>query len=201
MLNVYFDGAIKDGECAAGVVIMNDDATETLFEQAYYCGPAPEGEDSSTLAEYRALKNALIELENWYGNVACDGVHFFNDSKICVNQMSGTWKVKAEGLKACWSDCMNRILRMRNNKLKVDFTWIPREQNARADVRSKQGRVLGEVANDPQALALGCWELAMLKYEQLLNDLKAEPKLGKIEPLVAQWDAMVTAYGVLKASL
>jgi probable phosphoglycerate mutase len=64
------------------------------------------------------------------------------DSKLLVEQMSGRWKIKQPHLRPLAAEAAE-LLRSFDS---VTFSWIPREQNSRADA-------LANKAMDTQAQA------------------------------------------------
>jgi probable phosphoglycerate mutase len=55
------------------------------------------------------------------------------DSKLVVEQMSGRWKVKNEGMQDLFQSMQQSI-----GDRKISFEWIPREQNGKADALANE---------------------------------------------------------------
>lgn len=108
------------GPAGSGAVLVDFDSGAVLAEIALFIGVA-----TNNVAEYRAVL-AAIELAN---EIAPDAKLLVRmDSKLVVEQMSGRWKIKHEGMQDL-SAQMNRAIGSRD----VTFEWIPREQNSKAD--------------------------------------------------------------------
>ena len=108
------------GPAGSGAVLIDSVSGSVLAEIALFIGVA-----TNNVAEYRAVL-AAIEVANELVPDATLLVRM--DSKLVVEQMSGRWKVKNEGMQ-------DLALAMRNaiGPRQVTFEWIPREQNGKAD--------------------------------------------------------------------
>jgi ribonuclease HI len=83
---------------------------------------------TNNVAEYSALKRAA----EWVcRNTIKDEIVIKGDSQLVIHQMNGTWQVKSETSKKFVPE-IQRILKGR----KTGFVWIPRKQNAEADLLS-----------------------------------------------------------------
>jgi len=108
------------GPAGSGAVLIDVDSGSVLAEIALFIGVA-----TNNVAEYRAVL-AAIELAN---EIAPDAKLLVRmDSKLVVEQMSGRWKIKNEGMQDL-STLMTKAIGSRD----VTFEWIPREQNSKAD--------------------------------------------------------------------
>jgi len=108
------------GPAGSGAVLIDVDSGSVLAEIALFIGVA-----TNNVAEYRAVL-AAIELAN---EIAPDAKLLVRmDSKLVVEQMSGRWKIKNEGMQDLSSQ-MTKAIGSRD----VTFEWIPREQNSKAD--------------------------------------------------------------------
>jgi probable phosphoglycerate mutase len=113
------------GPAGSGAVLIDSISGSILAEIALFIGVA-----TNNVAEYRAVL-AAIEVAN---EIAPDAsVLVRMDSKLVVEQMSGRWKVKNEGMQDL-SAAMKSTIGAR----KVVFEWIPREQNTRADALANE---------------------------------------------------------------
>lgn len=108
------------GPAGSGAVLMDLDSGRILAEIAIFIGIA-----TNNVAEYRAVL-AAIELANEIAPSAKILVRM--DSKLVVEQMSGRWKIKNEGMQDLSSQMIKTI-----GSRDVTFEWIPREQNSKAD--------------------------------------------------------------------
>ena len=118
---IQADGASRGnpGDASFGVVIC-DDSGLVLAELAEAIGIATNNE-----AEYRGVIAGLRFATDKYPN---QPIRVELDSKLVVEQASGRWKIKAEGLKPL----LDEVLRLSKGR-EIDFHWIPREKNYRAD--------------------------------------------------------------------
>ncbi|NDC19774.1 MAG: bifunctional RNase H/acid phosphatase, partial [Microbacteriaceae bacterium] len=108
------------GPAGSGAVLIDFDSGAILAEIALFIGVA-----TNNVAEYKAVL-AAIELANEIAPEAKLLVRM--DSKLVVEQMSGRWKIKNEGMQEL-SVLMAKAIGSRD----VSFEWIPREQNSKAD--------------------------------------------------------------------
>ncbi len=108
------------GPAGSGAVLIDFDSGAILAEIALFIGVA-----TNNVAEYKAVL-AAIELANEIAPEAKLLVRM--DSKLVVEQMSGRWKVKNEGMQEL-SAQMHQAIGSRD----IQFEWIPREQNSKAD--------------------------------------------------------------------
>jgi broad specificity phosphatase PhoE/ribonuclease HI len=108
------------GPAGSGAVLIDFDSGAILAEIALFIGIA-----TNNVAEYKAVL-AGIELANEMAPEAKLLVRM--DSKLVVEQMSGRWKIKNEGMQEL-SVLMAKAIGSRD----ITFEWIPREQNSKAD--------------------------------------------------------------------
>lgn len=108
------------GPAAYGTVVLDAATGAVLAELAEYLG-----EVSNNVAEYRG---AIAGLEQVRALDPEASVEVRLDSKLVVEQMSGRWKIKHP-------DMRELALRARDvlPAQQVTYTWVPREQNRRAD--------------------------------------------------------------------
>ncbi len=107
------------GEAAYGAVLKDAATGAVIAERAEHIGIA-----TNNVAEYRGLI-AGLELYNEHTPEAELEVRM--DSKLVIEQMSGSWKIKHPDMKP---------LAMAANRLApfgTTWTWIPRERNKDAD--------------------------------------------------------------------
>ena len=121
-LIVEADGGSRGnpGPAAYGTVVRDATTRSVLAEVAEYLG-----ETTNNVAEYRG---AIAGLERARDIDPTATVEVRLDSKLVVEQMSGRWKIKNEGM---------RVLALRLRAVlppgQVSYTWVPREQNKAAD--------------------------------------------------------------------
>lgn len=87
---------------------------------------------SNNLAEYVALREALRELIA--RNLYREDITVYSDSQLIVNQMEGIWRVK-EGMYLQGYIEASRLVR---KFIKINFVWIPREENVEVDTLSRK---------------------------------------------------------------
>ena len=95
------------------------------------CIALPGENCTNNIAEFRAIRGALIWLENHKDLLtANDQIVIHSDSQLCVNQLNQTWNCNNDGLRVLRDSCL--VLRSQiPNKIK--FVWIRRELNNIAD--------------------------------------------------------------------
>lgn len=127
MLTVFCDGLFEPRDradgwgCWAWIAVDEKDRTVALDK-----GCLGRGRDkySSNTCEYTAVGKAVRWLvENKYTDAA-----IFTDSMLVVNQVNGTWQIKAEHLRKY---CVRIQELMEGTKLTLQ--WVPRELNQLAD--------------------------------------------------------------------
>jgi len=119
---VQADGGSRGnpGPAAFGTVVSDATNGEVLAEFGEFFEHA-----TNNFAEYRG---AIAGLEYVHDLDADARVEVRLDSKLVVEQMSGRWKIKND-------DIRKLALRARDahDPSLVTYTWVPREQNAKAD--------------------------------------------------------------------
>ena len=120
-VTVEADGGSRGnpGPAGYGAVVLSQSG-EVLAERAAGLGTA-----TNNVAEYQGLIAGLSAALD----VGADEVDVRMDSKLVVEQMKGTWKVKHPGLQPLALEAQS----LRQRFSRVSFSWIPREQNKHAD--------------------------------------------------------------------
>ncbi len=113
------------GPAGSGAVLIDQATGSILAEVALFIGVA-----TNNVAEYRAVL-AAVELANEIVPEAELLVRM--DSKLVVEQMSGRWKIKNEGMQDLSTQMSSAI-----GARKITFEWIPREQNTKADALANE---------------------------------------------------------------
>lgn len=133
MIEAYFDGACEPinpgGTASYGAIIFIDD--QRIWECSKIYHPIKKGQTSNNLAEYSgliAILDYLMEEAHFLSEIK-----IYGDSKIVIEQMKGTWKIK-KGLYVPLALMAKKKLRFFK---KLTLQWIPREQNSLADELSK----------------------------------------------------------------
>lgn len=113
------------GPAGSGAVLIDSETGSVLAEIAMFIGVA-----TNNVAEYRAVL-AAVDVAN---EIAPDAELIVRmDSKLVVEQMSGRWKVKNEGMRDLFQSMQKSI-----GSRKITFEWIPREQNGKADALANE---------------------------------------------------------------
>jgi probable phosphoglycerate mutase len=118
---VEADGGSRGNPGPAGYGALVREGDLVLAERAAAIGIA-----TNNVAEYRGL---IAGLEAARGLDPGAQLEVRMDSKLVVEQMSGRWKVKHEGMRVLASQAAQIVAGFP----KVTFTWIPRAQNSAAD--------------------------------------------------------------------
>ncbi len=130
-VEVHFDGACEPPR-GGGVATWGYAIAGSLEHED--CGLAVRPHSAhatNNVAEYVALIRALewLHAQGFRGAVVAVG-----DSQLVVRQMLGEYEVRAEHLKAYHA----RLTQLAREFRHVEFRWVPREENRRADALSKQ---------------------------------------------------------------
>ena len=132
-VSIYTDGGSRGnpGPSAIGILIYSPDEVMLKHHREYI------GTTTNNQAEYAAIQKAL-ELAGSYtnGEVKC-----FSDSKLMVNQLSGSFKVKNLGLKEA-------LLRVK--AIESKFSSVEYKHVSRNDPRIKQADALVNKSLDEQ---------------------------------------------------
>ena len=154
------------GPAGSGAVLIDAETGAILAELAIFIGIA-----TNNVAEYKAVL-AAIELANEI--VPSAQLHVRMDSKLVVEQMSGRWKIKNEGMQELSSQMASAI-----GVREISFEWIPREQNSKADALANEAmdaesRVIRKYIGEPGTSTINVVTLAT---KQTAADLEYNPEL------------------------
>lgn len=130
------------GRAGSGAIVINADTGEVILEIAKFIGVA-----TNNVAEYLALK-AGLEGALHINPVARILVRM--DSKLVIEQMSGTWKIKHPDMIQLAAD-VQKIARGHD----IKWMWIPREENTRADALANKAMDEGidsEISSEGETL-------------------------------------------------
>lgn len=128
-LNIYTDGGSRGnpGPAAVGVVIKDQD---NKIIQQY---GQTIGKTTNNVAEYQGVISALEYLIT--NKLKPESIHFFLDSTLVVNQLSGLWKVKDANLR----ELVIKVRQLEGTlNTPIKYTAIPREKNSQADALLNQ---------------------------------------------------------------
>ncbi len=108
------------GPSGSGAILIDAHSNKVIAEISTFGGVA-----TNNVAEYRAVIAGLTEAFRYNPNAAID---VRMDSKLVVEQMSGNWKIKHPDMQVLGIE-VQKLIAGKN----VTWSWIPREQNSRAD--------------------------------------------------------------------
>jgi len=133
MIKLYFDGACgpnnPGGKCGGGAVVHEDGKMIAEIAKNYI--PIKKGETSNNLGEYIGL---ICGLEYLIANGrALEEIKVYGDSNMVISQMTKKWRIK-KGIYEKQAKVAENLIK---NFPNIKFSWIPREQNDRADGMSK----------------------------------------------------------------
>lgn len=137
---IHTDGGARGnpGPAAVGAVIEKDyglgvnpkNRNETISEVCQKIG-----ETTNNVAEYTAVIKALEEVKKFQEKFISQSenleIHFYLDSTLVVNQLNGLFKIKEPTLRQL---IMKVHLLEQEVGGEVRYTYVPREQNKRADL-------------------------------------------------------------------
>jgi ribonuclease HI len=132
IVQVFFDGACqppKGGGVATYGFTVEGGGLD--FEEHGLAAPPWSPRATNNVAEYQAAICALeyLHRQSFRGHVILHG-----DSQLVIRQMKGEYEVRAEHLRP-----YHERLRQLEGKFEaVQYEWVPREENTRADELSKQ---------------------------------------------------------------
>ena len=126
---IYTDGGARNnpGPAAIGVVIEgNKELRIKNYEYSKFIGQATNNE-----AEYQAVIFALKKLKHLIGSKRAkeSRVEIRSDSELLINQLNACYKIKEKSLALLFVQIWN----LRQDFGKVDFIYIKREENKKAD--------------------------------------------------------------------
>lgn len=123
---LYADGASRGnpGPAAYGSLVLNHEGA-IVAELAGYLDVA-----TNNFAEYYGLISGLEFLQTIS---APPLIEIRMDSKLVVEQMTGKWKVKHPDMRALALTARDLL-----QNFTPTFTWIPREENFRADALANE---------------------------------------------------------------
>ena len=131
-VHVHFDGACQPpkgpGVATFGFTVEGEGLD---FEERGLATRPYSEHSTNNVAEYVAAIRALEWLrgQGYRGTVIASG-----DSQLVIRQMRGEYRVRTEHLQ----DYQTWLARLAGEFAAVEWQWIPREQNARADALSKR---------------------------------------------------------------
>ena len=124
-LVINTDGASRGnpGPASIGFIIKTDSGV-ILHQEGKAIGEA-----TNNVAEYTAVFKALEYVKKYLSKKPINGISFFLDSMLVVEQLSGRYKIKNNHLKSIFDQVKSLELELG----KITYTHVPREQNFIAD--------------------------------------------------------------------
>ena len=131
-LTVEADGGSRGnpGVAGYGALVRDGDTGALLAERA-----EPLGTASNNVAEYRGL---IAGLEAAHAIDPSAQVRVRMDSKLVVEQMSGTWKIKHEDMRRLALQARDVARAITEAGGTVTYEWVPRSENGAADALSNE---------------------------------------------------------------
>lgn len=124
------DGGARGNPGPAGIGVeikrQKDLKTERIAEISEYIGEATNNQ-----AEYKAVIAGLEWIDANIADKTGIIIKFYLDSQLVVEQLSGNYKIKNEGLKPLFWQIRDLMMKLGGN---VSFSHIRREQNKEADL-------------------------------------------------------------------
>lgn len=132
MIEIYFDGSCQDNPHGAIAYGYHINLNGTEIHSGFGGEPACKG-NSNNVAEYKALLLALEECRDIKGKT----ILIKGDSKLVIMQMTGRWRIK-DGMYRKDALLAREVVQRLASENLVEFKWIPREENVRADELSNE---------------------------------------------------------------
>lgn len=143
---IHFDGSCwvnPGGTAAYGVVVEKEHLVNgapytwtTVCEEAGVIGTGPGM--SNNLAEFHALLTGLRRYVQ-HGVRLGDKIEVRGDSNLVIQVMNGRWSAKSDKLYyETYRLVKDEVDFLKTMKVEFKFIWIPREENTRCDILSKE---------------------------------------------------------------
>jgi len=117
---LFFDGSSRGNPGRGGCGFSLELNNEEIYYGNKFLGDNITNNESEYLGLLEGLK--YIKEQN-IQNITIKG-----DSKLVIEQMKCNWQCKANNLKKYYKECLSLI-----KDLEIEFLWIPRKENSRAD--------------------------------------------------------------------
>jgi len=129
---IYFDGLTEPvnprGISTYGYVIYKNNSA--IIKEGYGLAAEPwSSSATNNVSEYTGLICALASAIG----LGVKSAKVRGDSKLVISQMNGTYKVKSTRLMPLYKRAYELSLKMES----IEFEWVPRELNKRADELSR----------------------------------------------------------------
>src|SRR5271170_5427148 len=161
-VHVHFDGACQPpkgpGVATFGFTVEGEGLD---FEDSGLATRPYSEHSTNNVAEYVAATRALewLHEQGYRGTVIASG-----DSQLVIRQMRGEYQVRTEHLHAY----QEWLARLAQEFQTVEWRWVPREQNTRADALSKLA--LDAARPEPRRHRAGGSPVAIAESEDLGPD-------------------------------
>ncbi|MBI3736820.1 ribonuclease HI family protein [Candidatus Sumerlaeota bacterium] len=126
-IKVFTDGCAKGNPGPAGIGYVFEDIEGNVLDEG--CGYL--GEATNNEAEY----NALIAAMERCAEKGIKAAFFFTDSQLMAHQINGIYKIKNARI----AQLAKKVQTVRKKFDKFQLTYVPREQNRRADKLANKG--------------------------------------------------------------
>jgi ribonuclease HI len=136
---LYFDGCCEEvnpgGTGAWGWLLVGETARLSSGMGSTPAGPG----STNNVAEYHALGFGLKDVIEAIASVERFGrLTVRGDSQLVIYQMTGKWACRKEHLIKLRDRCRELAKEIEGRGVKIDYEWVPREQNAEADALSQR---------------------------------------------------------------
>lgn len=121
-LKVYTDWGSRWNPWIAGLWVYISDENWKEIEKRYKNLWLRTNNEAEYLWAYYWVERAI---QLW-----ATEIELFMDSSLVINQLSWNWKIKKQELREINDDIIKLI---KNNNIKIKYTWIAREFNKEAD--------------------------------------------------------------------
>ena len=131
VVRVHFDGACQPPQGGIATYGFTIEGEGMDFEDCGLAVPPQSERATNNVAEYVGAIRALEHLrsQGFRGSVSVQG-----DSELIIRQMNGEYEVRADHLKPYHE----RLAQLTREFSQVQFGWVRREENTRADELSKR---------------------------------------------------------------
>jgi len=131
----WFDGScepINPGGTGRFGVVIKDNAGTVLLKERGFVGKGKAM--SNNVAEYAGVLHIL----KYLGSRPPARVTIHGDSNLVINQLNGKWRVRKGLYLSIAVETKELLAYLRGLGWRINFCWIPREQNEECDALSKK---------------------------------------------------------------
>ena len=130
LIEVYFDGLcqpINPGGIACYAFLIKSKG-KIIYSDSGLAAEPFSSESTNNVAEYVALTRALEWLIQ--RNLLPERIEIRSDSQLVVNQLMGSYKVRAKRIIPLYS----KVMQLKSEFHDLQIRWVPREKNREADM-------------------------------------------------------------------